>query len=115
MNKYFLLKLFRKLYVKVFSVKENLLPKAEQNKSLASKLILDILLKDEPCMVARFGSTELSCLENYIGINNSSKNIIKYIKGDLAPWWWETNIINQMEQWSGFFPPTIDNINLFGE
>ncbi len=66
-------------------------------------------------MIARFGSTELETLVNYLGVKQQDKNIWNYIKGHRLPWWWNHNILNQMQMWSGFFPPTIEKIERFCE
>ena len=66
-------------------------------------------------MIARFGSTELTCLSNYMSIKNNQFNILKYIKGEISPWWWEPKIFKQMQDWSGFFPPNQKNIEKFCE
>ena len=66
-------------------------------------------------MIARFGSTELSALVNYLGVNSKHHSILKYIRGEQPEWWWNKNIMNQMQQWSGFFPPTPENMQRFGD
>lgn len=85
------------------------------NKEYANKLISDLLQKDEPCMIARFGANELSCLVNYIAIKKGNKSWGDYIKGKSAKWWWDQRILNQMEQMAGFFPASINNIEKFCE
>ena len=79
----------------------------------ASDIIYEALIADKPCMIARFGSTELTCLINYIGIKEDKKKYLSYLKGKSQQWWWEQKIINQMQNWSGFFPPTIEKIEQF--
>ena len=64
-------------------------------------------------MISRFGATELSCLINYQGVVESNKNVISYITGSSPQWWWDMKIIEQMQNWSGFFPPKIDKIERF--
>ncbi|MBW8332453.1 MAG: hypothetical protein K0M40_10570 [Prolixibacteraceae bacterium] len=64
-------------------------------------------------MIARFGSTELACLLNYKGVNDSKRSSIDYIKGKSLKWWWDKGIIDQMQNWSGFFPPEIEKIEKF--
>lgn len=113
------LKIIRKLYQvanpdssafgrnwKMFSVKE-----------YANELIYQKLISDEPCMIGRFGSTEILCLTNYLGVKrqNEFKNYKSYIKSQTPPWWWELSTIKQMQQWSGFFPGKIDRIEQFCE
>ena len=47
----------------------------------ASDLIYEILSKDEPCMISRFGSTELETIMSYLIIHNRQNNIVsKYIE-----------------------------------
>jgi hypothetical protein len=54
---------------------------------------------------------------NYIGVKNPKiyKNYISYCKSITPPWWWEPSTIQQMQQWSGFFPGRIDKIEQFCE
>lgn len=75
--------------------------------------IYQIISKGEPCMLARYGMTEMSCLTNYFSITKNEKDVLKYIQGKAEGWWWNPNMINQMERWSGFFPSTEDNLARF--
>ncbi|OJU54687.1 MAG: hypothetical protein BGN96_16535 [Bacteroidales bacterium 45-6] len=84
-------------------------------KEYANNLICELLQKDEPCMIARFGSTEMLCLINYLGIKQNNRNWGEYIKGKTPEWWWETNVIDQLQKWSGFFPGGIDKVEQFCE
>ena len=87
------------------------------NKQYANDLIYETLMANEPCMIARFGSTEMLCLMNYIGVKNPKifKNYKSYCKSLTPPWWWESSTIQQIQQWSGFFPGRIDKIEQFCE
>lgn len=109
------LKALRKAYAKLFNVQPLPKPACEQNPDVVSQLIYEALTSDKPCMIARFGSTELSCLMNYIGVHVEKKQVFNYITGKTNPWWWDKNIMNQMQQWSGFFPPTVEKIEQFCE
>jgi len=109
------IKTLRKLYEKYYKSMPLPMPECEQKPILASKLIYDKLLDDKPCMIARFGSTELTCLMNYLGVHKDKRQIRNYIIGKTNPWWWDRNIMNQMQQWSGFFPSTVDKIERFCE
>jgi hypothetical protein len=112
----FTLKALRKIYAKVFSIIPLTKPECIQDADIASKLIYDKLIADEPCMVARFGATELMTVVNYLGVHKTEKkSIFKYIKGKELDWWWNKNCLRQMEQWSGFFPPTVEKIERFCE
>lgn len=107
------LKSLRTLYAKIFRVVSLTKPACEQNPEVASCIIYNKLLEDKPCMIARFGSTELVTMTNYLGVKYPNKNLLKYIKGESLPWWWNENIVEQMQRWSGFFPPTQAKIEQF--
>jgi len=111
----FTLKALRKLYSKVMFTSSQLNTVCEQNPNIASKLIYEKLNAEQPCMIGRYGSTELTCIVNYIGVNIEKKQVLNYIIGKTNPWWWEKKILNQMQQWSGFFPPTVEKIEQFCE
>lgn len=110
-----ILKALRKLYSKTIGLSDAALPECEQDPDLVSERIYSRLMADKPCMIARFGSTELTCLANYLGVKKKKKNYLEYIKGNAQSWWWEPAILNQMQQWSGFFPPTPNKIEQFCE
>lgn len=110
----FILKALRKIYMRIAKINPSL-PQCENNPNIVSQLIYSKLISDKPCMIARFGSTELSALVNYLGVNSSTHSYLKYIQGKQPEWWWNKNIMNQMQQWSGFFPPTPENMQKFGE
>lgn len=109
------LKALRKLYVKAFNVSSLPKPVCEHNPDKVSRIIYEKLMEDKPCMIARFGSTELVTMTNYLGVKYPNKNLLKYIKGESLPWWWNENIVEQMQRWSGFFPPTQAKIEQFCE
>jgi len=106
------LKALKKIYSKIVNIYSAKL-ECEQDPDKASKLIFDALINDEPYLIARFGSTELTCLSNYLGICNENKSSIAYIKNEAPSWWWEKNTIKQMQVWSGFFPAEIPQIERF--
>ena len=108
-----ILKSLRKAYQTFSNPKTNAKPICEQNPDVASEIIYNALVSDKPCMITRFGSTEMACLSNYIGVKQKNRQVIDYITGKIGPWWWELKIVNQMQQWSGFFPPTISAIEQF--
>lgn len=111
----FLLKALRKLYLRYIG--GDTLPALQKNDNVEeiSDLIYNILSSNQPCMIARFGSTELATIVNYIGITSTSHSIIKFIKGSHPEWWWNSNIMQQMQQWSGFFPPTPEYLSRFSK
>lgn len=108
------LKVLRKFYGKVNKI-TTVKPACNENPDKTSELIYNALVSNKPIMIARFGATELTCIINYLGIQENNRNIISYIKGESKGWWWEPSIINQMQRWSGFFPPKIDKLEQFSE
>lgn len=108
------LKVLRKLYAKTFGSYKLPVLQREEDPNKASEKIFDLLSSDKPCMIARFGSTEMLALVNYLGVNSKKHSVLNYIKGKQPEWWWNKNVMNQMQQWSGFFPPTPENMQHFG-
>lgn len=115
MNRYsiFILKLLKRIYSKIFPTKKLDKLVCEENPDKASEIIYDKLVSNEPCMIGRFGSTELNMIINYLGIIDSKNSVWRYLNGESQPWWWEKNRMLQMQNWSGFFPPTEKKIETF--
>ena len=111
----FILKVFRKLYGKLFRVKPLPKPESEEDSDKAAQIIYDELRSDQPSMIARFGAFELSVIVNYLGVKQQNGNIWKYIKGESLPWWWNQKTLYHMQNNAGFFPPTKEKIQQFGE
>lgn len=111
----FTLKILRKLYGKAFGVYQIPPLQCEKNPDKASEMIYNLLASEQPCMIARFGATEMSAIINYLGVNSECHSLGKFIKGEQPEWWWNKNIMNQMQRWSGFFPPTPENMQRFGK
>lgn len=107
-----ILKLFRKTVSKLY-LKQEKKSICEQDPNKASEKIYNALISDSPSMIARFGSTELTCLVNYLGVKNGKGKYLDFVKGKTLPWWWESAVMTQMQQWSGFFPPTREKIEQF--
>lgn len=110
---HFILKASRKIYSSIFPPKPPSvdLPSADE----ASDAIYQLLTTDKPCMVARFGSTELNATVNYIGVRDHHVKIWDFITRQAPQWWWNENSILQMRDFSGFFPPTREAICRFSE
>jgi len=112
------LKVLRKLYSKAFHTtgpQYRLVVDSPYNAQQTSDFIYSMLTSDNPCMIARYGSTELACVRNYLGVTSKEKSWLKYIKGEQQEWWWMQNILNQMQQWSGFFPSNPDTVTRFSK
>ena len=112
-----LLKVARKLYGCLFGAPSlyGTLPGAELDAQAASERIYELLLQDEPCMIARFGSNELGCVVNYLGIQHGPYPLWDFIKGNTPEWWWNQGMMNCMQVNAGFFPNTEENLSRFCE
>lgn len=106
------LKIQRKLISTFFNRKKSELVFIENSIEI-SQIIYNTLIGVKPCMIARFGCTELLCLTNYIGIKYHKNQYLNFIIGKSFPFWWEESIIKQMQIYSGFFPPTEKKIEQF--
>lgn len=111
----FTLKALRKLYSKTFGGYQLPPLQREEDPDKASEMIYNLLTDDKPCMIARFGATEMSAIINYLGVNGKRHSVWKFIQGKQPEWWWNKRFMNQMQQWSGFFPPSPENMQRFGE
>lgn len=113
----YILKILRKLYGSVTNTPvEPTLHKFEFfDPQTTNSLIYDKLMNIEPCMIARFGSTELQCLTNYLGTMNNSRNWLGYIKGKALPWWWNPKKAYNLHYYSGFFPNELNKVVQFCE
>jgi hypothetical protein len=109
----FFLKSLRKLYLKAFRIQPLPLVLCEENPDIAASVIYEKLMDEKPCMIARFGSTELITMVNYLGVKSGDKKYLQYIRGKALPWWWNEAIIDQMQRWSGFFPPKPEKVEQF--
>ena len=109
------LKALRKIYGKLFATKSSTYDRGITDPDKASELIYNLLASGKPCMIARYGSTEMFALTNYLGVTEKHNSAWKYIQGKQSAWWWEDNVKDQMTRWSGFFPSTEENLMRFGE
>ncbi len=83
-----------------------------------SELISKLLIRDAPCMIARYGSNELDAICNYIGVRDGKNGLtapLSYIKSERPQWWWNENILKKMFHEAGFFPSTTNTITRFSE
>jgi hypothetical protein len=109
------LKALRKIYGKLFGSKSSTYDRGITDPDKASELIYNLLASGKPCMIARYGSTEMLAITNYLGVTAKHHSVWKYIQGKQSAWWWEDNVKDQMTRWSGFFPSTEENLMKFGD
>jgi hypothetical protein len=108
-----LLKLLRKIFGKK---KEKTSLSVQYTGQEASDLIYEQLKIDAPCMIARFGSSELSCIINYLNIKEKNiYNYFRFIKGEQIFWEWTNNTKKTMKNNAGFFPADNENLIKFSK
>jgi hypothetical protein len=100
-----------KILRKVFGKENRDVPSVQYTGQEASDLIYEQIKMDMPCMIARFGGVELSCVINYLNMKeNNIKNYFRFIKGEKIFWEWMDSTRKEMRNNAGFFP--VDNENL---
>ncbi len=99
------MKICKRIYQKIFGV-YILDPKSDlvRTPQGISDIIYEELISPNPCMIARFGSTELNVIVNYLFVKENKRSWIRYIKGESFEWWWNKNGLRFLRDNSGFFP-----------
>ena len=77
MNQISILRFFRKLYSKSIGTYQFPPLPCERNIDKASDVIYNLLDTGKPCMIARFGATELSTIVNYLGVQSLNGVLFK--------------------------------------
>ena len=87
--------------------------------SKGQEVIKEYLSCEEPCMLARFGATELRAFSTWMQVNNKLTDSFafdkrKYVKDECMPNWFSIRNMYGMEYLSGFFPATQENLQRWG-
>ena len=83
----------------------------------ASDAIRELLLRDTPCMIARFGSGEMETTLRHLDISRPGSPIVKFARllaGQIGPFWWDNSIRAGITWIAGLFPPTNETMDRFG-
>ena len=110
-----LLKKLRRRYIERHDLPQPRPLNKEMDPDIISSHIREKLLSPEPCMLSRFGAVEIGCVVNYLGIYHQKRKIIKYIKGEAFPWWWEEETMYPMRNNAGLFSATPELLKRFSE
>ena len=113
-----IIKLFnvaRKFHTNCFG--KYILPQPIPNRDpvFANKTIYDLLSSDKPCMIGRFGSNEIESTVFTRNRRYYKYDLLNYARGKSDIWWYPDNTINRMYHNAGFFSPTIEQLDKFGE
>jgi hypothetical protein len=80
----------------------------------ASDVIFELLSQGKPCMVGRFGTTEMFAYTNCVEVRLPIwERVTKYIRGENYFAFWDKRTVEDMYTLSGFFPATVENIERF--
>ena len=93
-------------------------PECDCNRQSSNDKIYNLLRTDTPCMISRFGTTEINCINNYLCIHSNKSFITKcwdYISDNTHTPWWYTDHFHIMSIYSGIFPPCQDTAERFSE
>lgn len=107
----------RNLYRTVTS-KEFVNQDCDINRQSANNKIFELLKGEIPVMIARYGTTEIITVNNYLCITSNQsylRKIFNYVTDNThTPWWFEDHF-RFLEVYSGVFPPTEKTSKKFAE
>jgi len=93
------------------------LPAVDYSGQAASDVIKTKILAPEPCMICRFGGTEMTVLMYYYHIHRQPKfpleKSLSYILGRMRPFWWDGMVQYKIQYLSGFFPAEPEYLERF--
>jgi len=84
----------------------------------ASDHIRGKILSTAPFMAARLGAVELNCLLTHHSIRrdaSTGNKCIRYIRGDIHPFWWDKKVRKSMANNAGFFPVSGSALSRFSD
>lgn len=93
---------YRKITKKKF-----LPPECDCDRDSANIKIFNLLNSQKPCLISRFGTTEINCVNNYLSIIDNKSFWVKcknYIIDNTHTPWWNRSHFYFMNIYSGIFP-----------
>lgn len=93
-------------------------PECDCNRQSSNDKIYSLLKSGKPCMIARFGTTEINCVNNYLCVKSEKPYIqkcVEYITDYTHTPWWNKDHWKIMSLWSGIFPPCQNTAEKFSE
>lgn len=112
-----LIRILKKSYR--FITRKNFLnPVCDINRQSANDKIYQLLSNERPCMISRFGTTEMNAINNYLCVKSKKKYLYKiwyYIIDNTHTPWWNKHHFQIMSVYSGIFPPSAKTTERFSE
>lgn len=116
-SKDIIIRIIRKLY-RTFNSKIFYGTECDCDRQSSNNKIYKLLETGKPCMISRFGTTEINCINNYLCVrsNNSFvKKCYEYITDYTHTPWWNTDHFKIMSIYSGIFPPCKNTAERFSQ
>lgn len=98
--------------------KKFLNPDCDCNRQSANDKIFKLLSSNKPCMISRFGTVEINCINNYLCIHSDKSFLSKcwnYISDKTHTPWWNKDHWKPMYFNAGIFPPCQNTAEHFSE
>ena len=90
-------------------------PTPNRDPEFVNKTIYELLCSEKPCMIGRFGSNEIESTVFTRNRKYYKYDLLSYARRKSDIWWYPDNTINRMYYNAGFFSPTINQLDKFGE
>lgn len=113
----FVIRVIRRSY-RLITGKKFLNPECDCDRQSSNDRIYNLLATNKPCMIARFGTVEINCINNYLCVQNKKSyysRICEYITDNTHTPWWNVDHFNNMSFYSGIFPVCQDTAERFSE
>lgn len=104
---------YRKITGKTF-----LNPECDCDRQSSNDKIYNLLSSGKPCMISRFGTTEINCVDNYLCVHSNQsyfKKCVNYITDYTHTPWWNEDHFHFMNIYSGIFPEGQETAERFSE
>lgn len=112
-----IIRVVRKTY-RIITRRKFYAPECDCDRQSSNDKIYELLASGKPCMIARFGTTEINCINNYLCVHSRRSyfsRIWEYITDNThTPWWYEDHF-KTMSFTSGIFPVCQDTAEKFSE
>lgn len=113
----YLIRLLKHAY-RFVTRKHFLNPECDCDRQSSNDRIYELLASGRPCMIARFGTTEINCVNNYLCIHSPLpywQKVRNYITDYTHTPWWNEDHFRYMNLWSGIFPEGKETAERFAE
>lgn len=111
------IRVLKKTY-RILTCKKFYGPECDCDRQSSNDKIYNLLHSGTPCMISRFGTTEINCINNYLCVHSNKPFIKKcwdYISDYTHTPWWYTDHFYIMSIYSGIFPPCQETAERFSE